>query len=151
MASVRHTLFGLALAAAAPAIAPAAAHAAALTVAIDGLVPVSSGEQVGCALFASADGFPSDRGKALAVQQASVSSGEAVCRFEGLADGAYAVAILQDLDGDWRADRDFLGRPTEPWGVSNNVRAIFRAPSFADAAVTLAGAAEVRIQIRLVR
>ncbi len=60
---------------------------------------------------------------------------EVECRFEGLAPGSYAVAVLHDLNGTGRNDTNFLGIPTEDWGVSNNVRPTLRAPRVEEAAV----------------
>jgi uncharacterized protein (DUF2141 family) len=55
------------------------------------------------------------------------------CRFEALAPGDYAVAVSHDLNGNKKADTNFVGIPTEAWGVSNNVRPGLRAPRFDEA------------------
>jgi uncharacterized protein (DUF2141 family) len=41
--------------------------------------------------------------------------------------------------------------PTEPWGVSNNVRHKTRAPRFEEAAFDASGAAPVRLTIQIAK
>lgn len=48
--------------------------------------------------------------------------------------GTYAIALTHDLNGNRRTDTDFLGRPTEDWGVSRGARPLLRAPRFDEAA-----------------
>ncbi|MFY7999418.1 MAG: DUF2141 domain-containing protein [Candidatus Kapaibacteriota bacterium] len=47
-----------------------------------------------------------------------------------LPPGEYALAIYQDINEDNRFNRNFLGIPTEPYGVSNNVKPMFAPPSY---------------------
>ena len=51
------------------------------------------------------------------------------------------VELIQDLNGNRRADTNFVGMPTEPWGVSNGVRPTMRAPRFDEAAFVVGDAA----------
>ena len=123
----------------------APASAADLVIEVHGLPAGTAG--IGCALFASADGFPMDRSLALAQARAE---GEApVCRFEALAPGRYAVAVGHDANDNGRTDTNFVGMPTEAWGVTNNVRPTLRAPRFDEAAIELDDAARtVRVEVR---
>lgn len=107
------------------------AAAAELRVQVSGIR--SAEGQIGCALFAEARGFPGEGATVRRVVPADPKGVE--CRFEGLAPGSYAVAVLHDLNGNGRNDTNFLGLPTEDWGVSNNVRPTLRAPRFDEAAV----------------
>ena len=107
------------------------AGAAELRVQVSGIC--SAEGQIGCALFAEASGFPGEGATVRRVLPADPKGVE--CRFEGLAPGSYAVAVLHDLNGNGRNDTNFLGIPTEDWGVSNNVRPTLRAPRFEEAAV----------------
>ncbi len=105
--------------------------------------------EIGCALYASAEGFPMDSRKA--VSSVWVPAAEtAECRFPNLTAGTYAVAVSLDLNGNRRTDKNFLGIPTEPWGVSNNVRPTMRAPKFTEARFAV-GAGEERIGIRVAK
>ena len=135
----------VAICAAAFGLAAAPSSAADLIVEVLGSPSGAAG--IGCALFRSADGFPSDRSFAVAQQRAE---GDApVCRFDGLAPGRYAVAVGHDANDNGRTDTNFVGIPTEAWGVTNNVRPTLRAPRFDEAAIELDGAARtVRVEIR---
>lgn len=52
-------------------------------------------------------------------------------RFEGLAEGRYAVQYYHDANDNDEMDFRWFGPPAEGYGNSNNVRATFSAPEFA--------------------
>jgi uncharacterized protein (DUF2141 family) len=58
--------------------------------------------------------------------------------------GKFAVKMFQDLRGDGRLHRNFLGIPDEPYAFSNNATANFGPPDFNSAAfdVGAVGAAQ---------
>jgi uncharacterized protein (DUF2141 family) len=93
----------------------------------------ASGE-VCCALHAEPSTFPTDEGGSVWV---APTDGVAVCRFENVAPGVYAVASSHDLNGNRLTDTNLLGMPTERWGVFNNVRPFLRAPTFDEARFTV--------------
>jgi uncharacterized protein (DUF2141 family) len=107
--------------------------------------------QIGCALFADGSGFPMD--SARAQQQWIPAQADGVtCRFGGVAPGRYAVSVVHDLNGNRRVDTNFLGMPTEQWGVSNNARPTLRAPRFDEAAFTVpAESAELVLGIEVAK
>lgn len=109
----------------------------------------SDAGSVGCSLFTSAQGFPMDSRSALQ-QWVPVFRGAAMCRFDAVSPGTYAVSVGHDLNGNRRVDTNFLGFPTEGWGVSNNVVPALRAPRFDEAAFKVQGEAPVALDIRLV-
>lgn len=125
-----------------------ATPAAELVVRIGGLVAADG--QVGCALFAAPEGFPTDGGRAQQLWQPARASGIS-CRFDGLAAGRYAVAVSHDLNGNRRVDTNWLGMPTEGWGVSNNVRPALRAPRFEEAAFVLSADQALVLDIQVAR
>ena len=86
---------------------------------------------VGCALFSSAAGFPleSDR-PSVKIMRVAPAGGAAMCVFENVPPGVYAMAVVHDTNGNGRADTNFLGMPTEGVGVSNNVMPRMSAPTF---------------------
>jgi Uncharacterized protein conserved in bacteria len=51
--------------------------------------------------------------------------------------GTYAVALYHDQNDNDELDTDFLGRPKEPYGFSNNARGTMGPPDFEEAAFTL--------------
>jgi uncharacterized protein (DUF2141 family) len=112
-------------------LAPGLGAAAELVVRVGGLAEPLG--RVGCSLFAGASGFPLDSAQARVQWHAADAKG-VVCRYADLPAGSYAVSIVHDRNGNQRVDTNLVGLPTEPWGVSNNVRPSLRAPRFDEAA-----------------
>ena len=59
------------------------------------------------------------------------------CRSEGRAQGANAVSVLHDADGNESLNRNVLGVPTEGFAFSRAARGILGPPAFEDAAIRL--------------
>ena len=128
---------------------PVAAGAAELVVRITGLSDPLG--QVGCSLFAGPAGFPKDSAGARQLWQAADAKG-VTCRYSDVPEGTYAVSIGHDLNGNKRVDANFMGLPTEQWGVSNNARPNLRAPRFDEAMFKVAAdAKEVIIEIKVAK
>jgi uncharacterized protein (DUF2141 family) len=107
--------------------------------------------QVGCSLFAGATGFPMDNSSARVLWLPADAKG-VTCRFSDVPEGSYAVSIGHDLNGNRRVDTNFIGLPTEQWGVSNNARPSLRAPRFEEAVFKVAAdATEVLIDIKVAK
>jgi len=51
--------------------------------------------------------------------------------------GDYALVVGLDENGDGRLNRNFLGKPTEPFVFSNNIKPKLSKPSFDKTRVTL--------------
>lgn len=100
----------------------ASAQAQAPSATVEVTVPQVRNAQggVGCQLFATAQGFPKDGGRALQAVMAPIAQGSARCRFQPVPAGTYAVAVVHDENGNQSLDSNFLGVPTEGYGVSNN-------------------------------
>ena len=124
------------------------AHAQELIIKVT-MVKSTKGE-VGCALFNNAAGFPNAEA-ALSVQRQAPGTDSVVCRFTDIKPGPYAVAVSHDLNGNRRTDTNFLGIPTEDWGVSNNVRPNLRAPTFDEARFEVAATGVTTLAIKLGR
>jgi uncharacterized protein (DUF2141 family) len=92
------------------------------------------------ALFATPDGFPSDPASAEVVETLDVSDSVMTWTLEDVATGLWAVAVLHDEDADAEMATDWLGRPSEGWGVSNDARGSFGPPSFEDASFEVVAA-----------
>ena len=130
------------------AFAIGSAHAQELIVKVT-MVKSTKGE-VGCALFSSANGFPTENVALPTKWQASSTDG-VVCRFTDIKPGPYAVAVSHDLNGNRRTYTNFLGIPKEDWGVSNNVRPNLRAPTFDEARFEVAATGVTTIEVKLGR
>jgi uncharacterized protein (DUF2141 family) len=152
MAPVHHTTArhrGTLLLAALTFALAARAHAAELVVRVTGLdKPLGN---VGCSLFAGPLGFPMDNTTARVMWQTADAKGM-TCRYSDVPAGSYAVSIGHDLNGNKRVDTNFIGLPTEQWGVSGNVRPSLRAPRYDEAAFKVdADAKEVVIDIKVAK
>lgn len=77
----------------------------------------------------------------------SVPAGIHAIRFDALPQGAYALAVIHDANGNAKFDT-LAGIPREGFGFSRNPPIGFGAPRFAAARFVLAGDAE-RQQVRM--
>jgi uncharacterized protein (DUF2141 family) len=74
--------------------------------------------------------FPDcDKGRPVRFQKVAISGGKVVITYYGLKDGAYAVAMIHDENSNGQLDTNFLGIPTEGFGVSNNPK-LYGSPTF---------------------
>ena len=100
-----------------------------------------------CALYDRAESFPSETG-AYAGTYAQITNGHAVCRFEGVPAGRYAIAAFHDEDGD-RKLKTVLGIPREGYGFSNDAKpGTFGPPKFSAAAFDFDAKAK-RVTLRI--
>jgi len=89
---------------------------------------------VACALFESAEGFPTDYlREATNVMVIKIRKDQARCDFEDIPPGTYAMAVVHDENMNGKLDTGFLGVPTEGYGFSNDARGVLGAPSFSAA------------------
>lgn len=117
-----------------------------LTVEIDGLKNKQG--QVCITIFASSQGFPSDRNKSLNNQCLPISETPLIVTFDNLKAGSYAVAAIHDSNSDRTFNRNNLGIPTEGFAFSRNPEIRTSAPKFGDTAIILAGP-NTTIQIQM--
>ena len=89
---------------------------------------------VACALFESADGFPTDYlHMATNVMVIKIRKDQARCDFEDIPPGTYAMAVIHDENMNGKLDTDWLGIPTEGYGFSNDAKGGVGAPPFSAA------------------
>jgi len=85
--------------------------------------------EVRCALHDRKNWMGARSGEAIAKPK----KGRAVCAFDGVPHGAWAISVHHDENGDGEMETNFLGIPKEGWGVSRNAPAgAFGAPDFDD-------------------
>jgi uncharacterized protein (DUF2141 family) len=148
--SSRLTCFTHAAAAACLAVIGSTGHAAEAEVTVRVSNVVSATGEVGCALFPAGSAFPMDA-SAVRQQWHKADPSGVTCRFDRVAPGQWAVSASHDLNGNRKVDANFLGIPTEAWGVSNNVRPALRAPRFEEASFKVASGQSVTLEIRVDR
>lgn len=88
-----------------------------------------------------------DSSKAIARERVEPDADALTLRFPDLADGAYAVQVMHDENGNGRLDANFLGMPVEGYGFSNNPQ-VMRRPTYDEARFDLAGDATITVQLR---
>lgn len=89
------------------------------------------------ALFRAQDGFPSDPDRAAQKRVVQLSGVPDPIRFEGVPAGAFAVSVFHDLDSDFELDTNWLGIPSERWGVTNDAEGWLGPPKFSKARLVL--------------
>ena len=97
-------------------------------------------------LTADPQNFPACIDDAQAVTR-SIPAGTPKIRFDGLAHGDYAVAVIHDENGNRKLDT-FAGIPREGFGFSRNPPVTFGPPRFSAARFTLTSGAETQ-QVRM--
>ncbi|WP_188446184.1 DUF2141 domain-containing protein [Sphingomonas psychrolutea] len=97
-------------------------------------------------LTADPANFPACIDDAQAVTR-SIPASATNIRFDGLARGDYAVAVIHDENGNRKLDT-FAGIPREGFGFSRNPPVTFGPPRFAAARFTLTSDAETQ-QVRM--
>ncbi len=124
---------------------PVGKPTAVLTVNVDGVN--AQGGNIGVMIFRSAKGWPEDNAAAYKAVVVPAHSGTVVVRVT-LPEGEYAIAVGHDVNVNRKVDRNWFGKPTEQWGMSNNPRAHMRAPDFAKAEFELNANEEIHIRMQ---
>lgn len=92
-------------------------------------------------------GLLNDRSRLVGVAMRAVAGTQSVV-FTNLKPGTYAVIVFHDANDNGKLDENWLGKPTEGYGFSNNAESFMSAPSFKSAGVLL-GMSDVSIVITL--
>jgi uncharacterized protein (DUF2141 family) len=116
-----------------------------LTVIAEGVA--NSTGVVGVLVFNSPEGWPDRVSAALKARAVPAHAGITEVTIPGLAPGKYAVAVLHDENKNQKLDRNWLGIPTEQWGMSNNPSYVLSAPSFESALFRLARDEQIQVQL----
>jgi uncharacterized protein (DUF2141 family) len=108
----------------------------------------NSNGQVGCLLFGSEKGYPSDPNAALQRKWCAITSSESLCSFDPIPAGTYAFACFHDENKNGKLDTGLFGIPTEGTVASNNAKGFMGAPSFKDAKFAFTGSpTELRLKM----
>jgi uncharacterized protein (DUF2141 family) len=117
-----------------------------LTVYVEGVN--KAGGDIGVYVFRSDEGWPENANAAFRRVIVRAHPGTVKVEIPDLPAGRYAVAVGHDSNVNHRIDKNWFGRPTEQWGMSNNPRAYFKTPPFSKAQFTLTHNAEIHIQLQ---
>jgi uncharacterized protein (DUF2141 family) len=116
-----------------------------LTISVEGVRNADG--VVGVLVFSSPQGWPDSVDGAIRAKAVPARSPIATLAIEDIPLGAYAVVVLHDENENKKLDRDFVGRPREGWGMSNNPKARASAPSFGRARFLLRRDTHLRIRL----
>lgn len=141
-------LLGLvALAGPAPAEAPGAPARAAKIVVNIGKFRNTKGT-LGCRLYRSGETFP--EGSAGSVEKrVAIEGAETRMTFEDVGAGTYAVSCMHDENDNRKLDKNFLGVPTEGYGVSNNHTYALSAPKWDESKFVVEAGKDIGLAIGL--
>jgi uncharacterized protein (DUF2141 family) len=103
---------------------------------------------IGVLVFNSAAGWPEDVSSAFKSEAVPAQAPETVLEVHNLPTGEYAVVVLHDENLNKKLDRNWLGKPKEQWGMSNNPHFTHSAPSFGSARFPFAGDEQLHIGLR---
>ena len=68
----------------------------------------------------------------------NANTGELEFEFENVPNGEYTISIYHDENENGELDKNFIGLPDEPYGVSREGRSMFGPPNYDDAKFILA-------------
>ncbi|AUT03709.1 hypothetical protein CLI64_26795 [Nostoc sp. CENA543] len=119
-----------------------------LTVVVNGIRHQKG--QICMRIYDSEKGFPlSDRSE---VQSGCTRiTGKSITKhFYGLKRGTYAVAVVDDQNGNQKLDSDFFGIPKEGFGISNNPKVSIQTgtPKFSKSSFTVTKNTTVNIDLK---
>lgn len=119
------------------------AFAATLTIRLPNVS--NNGGSLRCALFDTAEAFPSRSDLAIRFLEIKARAGVCTCVLEDLTPGTYAVSVAHDANRNGTLDRSRIGRPTEGWGTSNNVTHLLSGPRFDESTLRVDGATTIDV------
>lgn len=117
-----------------------------LTIQVQGVN--QEGGNIGVLVFNNEKGWAEDRTAALRDIVVPAHPGTVTVVVPGLAAGYFAVSIAHDVNQNHKLDKNFLGKPKEQWGLSNNPHATLKAPPFKNCMFPLTGNMEIFIKMQ---
>lgn len=129
------------------AAAPTAGKTYTLTVHVEGVN--NDGGNIGVLVFQNDKGWPEERLIALKDEVVAAHPGTVTVTIPGLPAGDYAVSVAHDANKNRKLDKNFLGKPKEQWGLSNNPHAVLKAPPFSKCRFTLDKDMELHITMQM--
>jgi uncharacterized protein (DUF2141 family) len=117
-----------------------------LTVYVEGLN--ATGGNIGIMLFQNDKGWPDNHPSAFKDVEQPAKEGTVKFVVPGVPAGSYAISSCHDANKNGKLDKNFVGKPTEQWGMSNNPHATLHAPGFDKAKFEVTKDTELHIQMQ---
>ncbi|MGF1636082.1 MAG: DUF2141 domain-containing protein [Cyclobacteriaceae bacterium] len=89
------------------------------------------------AIFNQEDGFPDDNEKAAYTGMFDFSNTTDEIIIAGIPKGVYGIVLLHDENNNGIMDRNFIGIPSEGYGLSNNPGKKLRPPKYSEVKLEL--------------
>jgi uncharacterized protein (DUF2141 family) len=118
-----------------------------LTVVVEGVN--EQGGNIGVLVFQNDKGWPEDRFAALKDIVVPAHPGTVTVTVPNLPAGTYAVSVAHDVNMNHKLDKNWLGKPKEQWGLSNNPHAVLKAPPFSKCTFQLDSDKQLHIQMQM--
>jgi len=100
-----------------------------------------------CRLFTKASDFPD--GEGILTVRTPIAGANTTCTFPNIEPGTYAVAVVHDENSNGKLDKNFVGVPSEGYGVSNNKTYALSAPKWDESVFTIAPSESKTLQVKL--
>ena len=105
---------------------------------------------LGCQLYDTQNGVPDKWPSAANMQQrVAVTGATTSCTFANMPPGTYAAAVIHDENSNNKLDKNFLGVPTEGYGISQNHPHALRRPTWDESKFLVAPQSIVTTRISL--
>lgn len=89
----------------------------------------SADGNIGVAVFNTKESF---LGKPFVNATKTAMVGEMIFELE-VPNGEYTISVMHDLNKNGSLDKNFMGIPSEPYGISKSGKSMFGPPSYSDA------------------
>ena len=100
-----------------------------------------------CRLFTKASDFPD--GEGILTVRTPIAGANTTCTFPNVEPGIYAVAVVHDENSNGKLDKNFVGVPSEGYGVSNNKTYALSAPKWEESVFTITASERKTLQVKL--
>ena len=100
-----------------------------------------------CRLFTKAADFPD--GEGIVTSRVPITGPNTSCSFSNVEPGTYAIAVVHDENGNGKLDKNFVGVPSEGYGVSNNKTYALSAPKWDESTFKLGATESKALQVKL--
>ena len=100
-----------------------------------------------CRLFTKAADFPD--GEGIVTLRVPITGSNTSCSFSNVEPGTYAIAVVHDENGNGKLDKNFVGVPSEGYGVSNNKTYALSAPKWDESSFALGATESKALLVKL--
>ena len=100
-----------------------------------------------CRLFTKAADFPD--GEGIVTLRVPITGSNTSCSFSNVEPGTYAIAVVHDENGNGKLDKNFVGVPSEGYGVSNNKTYALSAPKWDESSFAIGATESKALLVKL--